>query len=730
MLVKNQVILTEKTEFNNYRKTRDQLIDELQPVPNGKLLWMRPRLAFYNTYSEPKKEKGLKYWLKYKVGKAPALLDESKCKNLILAFENRLYHAGYFNTKATYEIERKHKVASVKYLIDAKKPYRIDTLILPSLEDQLSADIQEIATQSLISKNDIYSLELIKRERERIENSLKDRGYYNFDQDYIIFLVDSTEGDHRVQMKLVYKNDMPQNAGRVYTIDEIQIAEDFKLEDYYPDTTEYGDYSVISSSAYMKPKIFVNSVINEKGQVYSKTKHNNSLKQLMGLRSYKFATARYSVSGTDRNKLDVSYLLTPSERMSLSAEINTVSKSNNFVGPGLILSFQNRNLFRGAELLSFNLGGRFEKQVAGEQQGDTAYELSADASLDVPRLIPFKLRKVNKQYLPNASITVGGGIYARVSLYRFNTFTSSFEYTWKRNNFVTHVLRPADLSVTNLVDASDDFKDFLLLNPSIRQSFEEQFIIGISYNFIVNRLQPGNRHLYYINAGVDPSGNLVGLLGNLFSNTEKAGEKISLFGAPISQYFRIRTDFRYYFKTGKESRLATRLYAGFGLPYGNSEVMPYVKQFYAGGTNSLRAFRARSIGPGSYLPDEADRNVLVDQTGEIKLESNIEYRFPIAGFLKGALFTDIGNIWLVNQDSLRDGGHFEKNRFIKEVAVGFGFGLRVDVDLVVLRVDWAFPLRIPYGPEKDRWVINKIDFSDHAWRRQNLLWNISIGYPF
>jgi hypothetical protein len=424
-------------------------------------------------------------------------------------------------------------------------------------------------------------------------------------------------------------------------------------------------------------------------------------------------------------------MMTPSKKMSVSAELNAVSKSNNFAGPGIKLSYKSRNFFRGAELFSINLNGRFEKQISGEKEGDTAYEVGIETTLDVPRLIPFMQHKRNKPFLPNANIMVGTGIFARVSLYKFSTYTTGLEYTWRKNEFLSHVIKPIDVSFTNLIDATDEFNIFLSLNPSIKKSFEEQFIIGSSYNFIINKLTEVNRAQYYVNVGVDPSGNFLALIGGITSRKENdPDKKVAAFGVPISQYFRIRTDLRYYFKTGKEARIATRLYAAAGIPYGNSSVMPYVKQFYVGGTNSMRAFRARSLGPGSYQPTDSLQNILVDQTGEIKLEGNIEYRFPIIGFLKGSLFSDIGNIWLVNADSLRPGGKFSWNNFHKELAVGLGFGLRIDVNLVVVRFDWAFPVRKPWLPEGNRWAFNEIDLFDKRWRKDNLLWNISIGYPF
>lgn len=730
LVTRTQVELHEKSSIQNYKKVKDQLLEELKPKPNGKLLWMRPRLALYNTISEPEKEKGFKHWLKYKVGKKPALLDEALCKKLNLTFENRMYHLGHFDVSSTYNLEYKNKRVHIKFEVEAGEPYKIDTLMLPEKVDSLSVLIHEINSVSFIKKNVGYSLDLLKKERQRIDDALKDRGYFYFDPEYLFFLADTSVTNHSISLKLIYKDDMPSEARQIYTIDKVVIAEDFRLENYYPDTVHHEEYSIVSSSHYMKPKIFLNSILLEKGSTYSKTKHNNSLKQLMGLQSYKFTNTKYSPSGIKSNALDATYIMTPSQRMALSAEINVVSKSNNFAGPGLILSFKSRNTMRGAELFSLNLRGRFEKQISGDKEGDTAYEISTDAKLNLPRLIPFKLRKLNMPYVPKSSIGIGTGIFARVSLYKFNTFTTGLEYRWRKNDFLTHIFKPIDISVTNLIDATDEFKEFLLANPSIRQSFEEQFIIGASYNFIINKLSPSYKRQYYINAGADPSGNLVALLSNLTGGSEDPDEKITIFGAPISQYFRMHTDFRYYFKTGKESVVATRLYAGVGIPYGNSSVMPYVKQYYAGGTNSMRAFRARSLGPGSYTPTDSSSNVLIDQTGEIKLETNIEYRFPIVGYLKGALFTDIGNIWLVNEDPLRPGGKFEIENFHKELAMGLGLGLRIDVNLVVIRFDWAFPVRKPWLDEGKRWVFNEVDLFSSTWRKNNLLWNISIGYPF
>jgi outer membrane protein assembly factor BamA len=731
LVAEYNIDLQPKEQINRYKDVRDELKNEITQNPNGKFLWMRPMLAFHNTFSEPKKEKGLKYWLKYKIGKAPVLLDETYCEQLNATFVNRLYHKGHFNATSSFTVDKKGKTASVSFAIDARKAYVIDTLILPELRDTLTWAIRAIDENSLVTPGEPYQLETLKRERARIDKELKNMGFYYFNPDYIKFLADTSDGENKVKLKMDIKEEAPANGHEIFTIDKIYVAEDYHLENYHPDTTTLQEYEIVSATNYMKPKHYLNSVLYTHNSTYSKQSHNNSLKQLTGLQAYKYVNVRYAPSGKQKNMLDAIFMMTPAPKMSISTELNAVTKSNSFAGPGIKLTFNSKNFFRGAELFSINLNGRFEKQISGDKQGDTAYEISIDANLDFPRLIPFKLRKRDHPYLPNSNIVVGTGIFARVSLYKFNTFTSGLSYSWKKNEFVTHTIKPIDISVTNLIETTDEFEQFLKFNPSIQKSFEEQFIFGGAYNFIINKLSPKNIRRYYFNVGVDPSGNFVSLASSLLNGKDdNSDETVEILGQPVSQYFRIRTDLRYYFKTGKESIIATRLYAGVGVPYGNSEVMPYIKQFYAGGTNSLRAFRARSLGPGSYIPPDSLLNVLVDQTGEIRLETNIEYRFPIAGFLKGSLFADIGNVWLVNDDPLRPGGKFDFSTFHKQAGAGLGFGLRVDVNLMVLRLDWAFPVRKPWLPEGERWTFDQIDVLSKAWRKDNLLWNISIGYPF
>jgi hypothetical protein len=282
-----------------------------------------------------------------------------------------------------------------------------------------------------------------------------------------------------------------------------------------------------------------------------------------------------------------------------------------------------------------------------------------------------------------------------------------------------------DLSYNNLYYSSDDFNAFLDENPAIRQSFEEQFIIGTGYTFTRVSKHPKPLQGWVLGSiGVDEAGNLLSTLYGITGPRPEGG--YALFGEPFSQYVRLRPELRYFQPLGaKGEMMVSRIMVDAGLPYGNSAVIPYVKQFYSGGTNGLRAFRARSVGPGSYVPPEGG-DAVVDQTGDVKFEVNAECRFTLSGNLKGALFADAGNVWLTHDDPQRPGAVFEWSRALSELALGAGFGFRYDPGVIVVRLDLATPLRDPSLPAGDRWTFD--DLKPGVFN--NVVFNIAIGYPF
>ncbi|HXB45775.1 MAG TPA: BamA/TamA family outer membrane protein, partial [Puia sp.] len=420
------------------------------------------------------------------------------------------------------------------------------------------------------------------------------------------------------------------------------------------------------------------------------------------------------------------YYLTPMPKKSLHAEIYGTTKSDNLVGSQVTFGWRNRNTFKGGELFSIDLYGGFEVQFSSNLQGYNTYRTGLNNKLSFPRfLVPFFHLTTAGAFVPKTNVELGYDYLTKIRLYTLNSLHGSFGYDWKESARKDHTLNPIAITYVQPLNVTQEYKDSAVKNPVLLLAIQKQFILGSTYNFNYNQLvgkQPPNA--IYFNGNLDLSGNIAGLLSG--ANT-KGGKTIYILGLDFSQYVRAETDFRYYHKEGT-TVWANRIDIGFGYPYGNSTALPFIKQFFSGGTSSVRAFRSRSIGPGTYLSKNLN-NFLPDQSGDIKLEMNTELRAKLFAFVNGAIFVDAGNVWLYNADTLRPGGQFS-GQFLQQLAVGTGVGLRFDVSILVIRLDVGFPLRKPFLPQGQRWVIDQIAFGSGDWRRNNLVFNLGIGYPF
>lgn len=717
--------------LSNKQKAKSET-KALIPSTNTKLFWMRPFLAIHNLVKEPKKEKGIRYWIKYKLGEPPVLLSQINAGELNDAMENRLVNLGHFSANSDYEVEEKEKTARLVFNINITSPYYIQSIHFPPDSTLLRQAISETKPKTLILPDQPYDLSVFIQERNRIENVLKDSGYFYFSKDYLLFDADTSVGNKQIAVDLKVKPGTPPLARTPFRLKNIYILDDYSLSNYQPDTTLLHDYLYLSENHYFKPKTILDAVFLTNDSLYSRKDHYNTLSHLMGLGIYKYANARFEVTDTAAGWMDAHFYLTPQKKISVGAEISAAIKTNNFAGPGLNLSFKNRNAFRGAEAFQITLGGRFETQYSGQYKGETSYEVTLNGSLTLPRFVPIRFgRNQSRQYVPKTTISAGGGLFSRVRYYELHSFSTSLGYTWRSSDRFAQTFNPIDISYTNLAKSSEEFQEYLDDNPTIKRSFEEQYILGTSYSFTYSTLHLNNKHTFLISESADVSGNLAQLISKSFPGlVEQQDGQYEFLNVPYAQFARLRSEARYFINTGNSTAVGMRLIVAAGIPYGNSITMPYAKQFFVGGTNSVRAFRARTVGPGSYNPPDSLDNLYVDQAGDIKLEYSVEYRFPIHSFLKGAFFVDAGNIWLVNADEQRPGGKFEFDSFYKELAIGTGFGLRLDFDIIVVRLDLAFPIHNPDLPEGDRWIFDDIQLGSPSWRRENFTLNIAIGYPF
>ncbi len=727
LLTKHEVVISMEDKDKSMTYLNSDLGEVIDPIPNQKFLWMRPSLSFYNIAGEVKSEKGIRHWMKYTAGSAPVSMsnvDPEQVREILL---NRLSNNGYFEPEVHIVKQSKKRKGIIHYLVHPGKQSVFTDLSYPTDSSAIERSLQSTREGSLIRKGDPYSLEVLINERERITKLLQDSGYYYLRNDHFLFNADTGKEAYQVQLRLSLKKDAPDNALHAQRIAQIYVFDDYSLMDYDPDSSLVTSYTYISDNHAFKPEVILSKIALLPGSLYSRTKHYASIENLMDLGVYKNQTLKF-IQDSGQNLLNSYFYLTPKKKKSISGELDAVARYTNYVGPLLKLSHQNRNIFGGAEQLSVSLEGSVEFQVGGGTS-KSSYRIGLDAELKLPRIIPSLLDR-NNVNSGNTIATGGFDLFRRIEYYSLQSFYASYGYNFRGRGNLQYQVKIPSLSFTRTTNKTDLFEEYLGENPSVAKSFEDQFIFGGSFSLLVDRLMnKEHKASYFLSTMLETSGNSLYLLNNL-TGTDPIlpDDPYKLLGVPYAQYIKVRTEFRYYFQLGEHGTIATKAIAGIGLPFGNSDIMPYIKQYYAGGTNSVRAFLSRSVGPGSFeLPEE---NIEIDQTGDILIESSVEYRYDIIKMLKGAIFLDAGNVWLKNEEPERPGGEFRWNRFYKELAMGSGFGFRLDADFFVLRLDLAWPLYKPYLEQGSRWTVGDINFLNKSWRKDELVFNIAIGYPF
>jgi len=391
--------------------------------------------------------------------------------------------------------------------------------------------------------------------------------------------------------------------------------------------------------------------------------------------------------------------------------------------------YQSRNLFKGAEIFKFKISGAMEIQKllnknAVEEQNTflifNTIETGAEVGLDIPKfLIPVKQERFSKYFKPKTTINSGIRFQQRPDFTRY-ILNATFGYEWKESQTKRHILYPADINSVK-IKTTEAFQSTIdaINDPKILNSYKDHLTMALKYSFIFNNQQVNKKHKFnYFRGNFETSGNLLRLSNNIFKNSESIEGVYHVFNIQYAQYLRADMDFRQYFIFNEFNTLVLRGVIGGGLAYGNSTVLPFEKSFFSGGANSIRAWKIYSLGPGAYRD-----TINLNKTGDINLEGNIEYRFPIYRYLKGAFFIDVGNTWVNKKNPLMPDAEFKIKRFYKEIAIGTGFGARFDFSFFILRVDMAIPLRDPSKTGSGKWLFNDLS-------SQSVNFNLGIGYPF
>ncbi|MFD1095902.1 translocation and assembly module lipoprotein TamL [Salegentibacter chungangensis] len=713
------------SSLKELEEVRTEITNVLQPKPNSKFLGMRPGLYFH--YKAQREKPGfINRFLNKKIGEEPVYLsdvDIPRTEDLIL---NRLENRGFFYSRVGSSVteKEKNKTASVNYKSKLPEPYRLETYQLDSDSLIVYQELKDLIKDTPIEKGMRFDLPSLKMERERLDNELKKRGYYNFNPDFLIFEADTNQyKKKKFDLFLRLKKDVPSRAQIPYKISKVNVHPNYVVNnDSQPkDTTRFDNKNFIQDEVFFKPKRLAPYLLIDEEEFYNPVDSRNTSRRIASIGAYKFVNIRYDEIDTlatdSLGILEANIFLSPLKKRAVRAELQAVTKSNDFAGPSLALTFSNRNLFHGGETLNITGKVGYEVQVGGtEQSGLNSLQLGLETELIFPRLLfPVPIENNWFKYdIPKTRIGLEGNYLSRSKLFTLASLGTNFGYFWNANRFVTHELNPISVNYVNLMKTSDEFDTILSENPYLKSSFDQQFIAGLTYSFTYyGHRDLSRKHTFFLNSTLDIAGNTIDLISG-----HSDQEPQTFLGLEYAQYVKADADFSYHMKTGREQLIAARLFAGYGLPYGNSEVMPFTKQYYAGGPYSIRAFNTRSLGPGTYDP-ESEAGAYFDQSGNLRLEANLEYRFPIYSYLKGAAFIDAGNVWNTKDNKDIEGDRFSSD-FINELGIGTGIGLRIDIQSFVIRFDLAAPIHDPSLAEGERWKF--------GYKKPVL--NFAIGYPF
>jgi len=704
---------------------RPQLENLLRPKPNGSFLGIKVKLLLYNLAGTPK-GKGLRYIIRNKLGEPPVLASFSAMEKNRALLQNRLENRGYFKDTVILDTMYKGRKLRAVYTAEIGNQYLIRNVAYPTAvdsADSLGKAIGLTAKRSLLKKGDPYNLDVIKNERSRIDTRLKQKGFYYFSPDDLLVRVDSTVGDYQVDMTLLIKKSTPPEARKVYRIGDIVVFADYNV---HTDTSAdvsglpkmYG-YTIIDPNKIFKPQIFNRALIFKSGDLYNRHDHDLSLNRLISLGVFKFVKIRFDEKDTARNILNAFYYLTPTEKKSIRFEVSGLTQSNDANGGQVSVSWRNRNIFRGAELFTTTFYLGYLRQYLGQGQHTNTTKFGVDLNLFLPRVVGPVQFQTNSGFMPKTKFSLGYEYYEQSQQYTLNSFKASAGYVWKESITKEHTLEIFRVNLVNPTHIDSLYQLQLDTNIVLARSLEKTFIIGPTYNFNLNtNLKPNrNKNNFYFNGNIDWSANVLGLAEG--ANVEKTGVQKKLFGVPFSQYIRGEVDFRHYLSFSQTTILASRITSGIGYAWGNSSTMPFVKEFFAGGANDIRAFRSRALGPGTYYAGNRDTAFIADQPGDIKIEMNTELRFKLFSIVRWAFFVDAGNIWTLRYDSSRVGSQFTGN-WLNQIAVGVGTGLRLDVSILLIRLDLGIPVREPYLAPGKQWVFDT----------KNTVLNFAIGYPF
>lgn len=694
--------------------------------------------------TDDNKDKKLFEWINKTVGEKPVYYNEEMKNNSVIQISKYLNDIGYFNSNISTEIKNKKGFTKVIYNIYPAQPYIINDISYKISDTVILNYIKEVEDELPVKKGNIYNAFDLDKERDFITEVLNNKGYFYFTKDYIFMEIDTSFNDRKANVCIRIDNIVNPSTQQIenhkqFRINNIYIYPKGSLTNtVHKDTVEYtfkldkhsGDetfYFVYNGNPKINFKTFNDIIKIRSGSLYSLNSKTQTYKALNNLKIYNLNNIDFEPTDNKSdsiNLLNCNITLNRAKVNYYSIQLEGTNSSGDF---GILGSFtyRNKNIFKGSEIFNISIKAGTQAQSILDDVGSTSIfntkEFGIETSIFFPKFVsPIKLKNFAIEHQPRTTLTLGYNIQKR-PIYTRQTSIFSYGFNWMKNDFVQHIFSPATLNSVK-VDPTPAFKEILEqeTNQRIKNQYTNHLIFGLDYTYIFNNQNIRFKNdFYYFKMNIQSSGNLLSLFNNT-SFIKQVDNYHEILGIRYAQYLRFSFDFRYFKYTKGENQIATRLMLGVGMPFGNSNDMPFEKSFYAGGTNGMRGWQFRELGPGSFNnPD----NINIERIGDLQLEFNLEYRFPVYRFIKGAIFTDMGNIWTMKKNETFVGGEFNFNTFYKQIAADFGIGIRLDFSFFLIRIDAATPIVDPAYPEGQRWRISKLQFND-------FILNFGLGYPF
>lgn len=719
-------------KINHYTQKQNELAEELDQNPTNKKA--ERKLYKYNNRIESIKRK-LDYgnWF-MRTGNPKSILDSAKTASTELEIQNYLVNHGFFDATISTSIKKEKKKAYITYTVEENSPYLVDSVYTKSSDEGISDFLVQRSKSSNLKSGRPYNQDNLTQERQRLEDLLKDSGYYTFSKSYISYNVYKDTVDKNVVIEQLIRNPSYTNEHKVYTIDSVifhistptEVIQDKSFQ------RQYGDITYLMYQNRYSEKIIDSRVFIQKGSKYSKTAVLETQRQLANLDIFRFINISFDTTG---NQITTRIFTQPNEKYQITNQLGA-SITEQLPGPFFSHSLRNRNLFRGLEIFEFNFRAGLEGVASATTAGGVyrSRELSTSASIIYPQfLLPFSKQGLKRygKYNPRTRTLIGYNYVNRPEYIR-EGFNTVLAYNWATTNQrqqYTISLLDANLIRSNLDPAFEErLVELQEQGNNLINSFQSSYVSSISGQVIINFNQYGlwqrDRsslwRLYFESGGTS---------FNLINADYFKDRSLQYF-----QYLKFQSDFRRYIPLSRKTTFAYRINAGLAIPYGISEgVLPYEKYFFAGGSTSIRAWKPRRLGPGTYTPqtdEEGNFDYRYEQPGDILIEGMFELRRKLFGYFDGVFFVDAGNTWTLRYDPTRPGSQFKASTFVNGIAVGTGLGIRMDFDFLVLRLDMGIKAVDPAQPEGERFVLDNLSFRSPLGDKGQTVFNIGIGYPF